>query len=68
MNKMLTILGIILIIIYIIIMIDIVLFMNKNKNKLIEDIKKALLVRIDIMIVLTVLIGLISIIKVIIHR
>lgn len=56
---------IILIILLLIVGIETMIYFKKNENKRVDDIKKSLLIRIDILMVLTVAIGVLTIINII---
>lgn len=56
---------IILIILLFIVGIETMVYFKKNENKRVDDIKKSLLIRIDILMVLTVAIGVLTIINII---
>lgn len=63
---MIKIISLILIIILLIVGIDTIIYFKKNENKLIEDIRKPLFIRIDITILLIVVIAILTIINIII--
>ena len=63
---MIKIISFILIIILLIVGIDTIIYFKKNENKLIEDIRKPLFIRIDITILLIVVIAILTIINIII--
>ena len=62
------IIDIILTIILLLIGLDTIIEFKKNEGKLIEDIKKPLLIRIDIIMVLTIIIAIITIVNILINK
>ena len=68
MNNVLFVLIIILTIILAIIGIETIIFIKKSEGKLIDDIRKKLLVRIDILMVLTVIMGIMTIVKILMNH
>ena len=62
------IIGFISIVILLFIGIDTIIIFKKSEGKLIEDIKKTLLIRIDIIMALTIMIAIITIINVLINK
>lgn len=63
--NLLKLIEIILIIILLVIGIETIIKFKKSENKLIEDIKKSLIVRIDIIMILTIIISILTIINII---
>ncbi len=67
MIRFLNISGIVLAIIYLILMIDTIVSLKKSEGKLLSKVKKPLLLKINLLMINTVLIAIVSIAKIIIN-
>lgn len=66
--NVLAIISIILILFLVIFGIEFMIKLNQSEGKLIDEVKKSLIIRIDIIIVLTVILSIVSIINIVIRN